>query len=52
MSERTARLYTRILTRFLEFVYIYIVYCLLTFFMSCVFIADVVHEADSGWLVC
>lgn len=52
ISDKTARIYARVLTRFAEFMYIYMVYMLLYFFLALLTIVDSTDAANVSWLVC
>jgi uncharacterized RDD family membrane protein YckC len=51
MSQNTARTYARILTRFVEYLFIYAVYTLIFVLATMTVIADICGAANRSWLV-
>lgn len=51
-SPATARVYARILARFVEYMFVYIIYVLMFLLNGMATIADISDSANGSWMVC
>jgi hypothetical protein len=51
-SPQTARVYARILVRFIEYMFVYAIYVLLFLLNGFVSIAEFANSVNGSWMVC